>query len=87
MADYFVGAAACFNVRSPLLLALGSLENHGVGTNRMTLGPTAITDFAAIWNDNHCTKGTAPAASGVEAVDRLNTAGAAYWYTRTMPPS
>ena len=81
MADYLVGAASQFDIRSPIALAIGALEEGGVGTNWMQLEPGTISDFQSeFWGPNNQTGQNPPSASDIEAIDSLNAAAGIWWY-------
>ncbi len=83
MADYLVSAASYFDIRSPIPLAIGVLEDGGVGNNWMQLGSTAISEFQSkIWEPNNQTGQGTPTTADIEAIDSLNAAAAVWWYTQ-----
>lgn len=82
MADYLVGSASHFNIRSPILLALGELETQGFGNNWMALDGTAMSKFQTYWTNNNATGVATPTTTQVAAIDSVNAAGAGFWYTQ-----
>lgn len=80
MADYLVGAAACWDIRSPVMLALGELEAHGPGTNWLGLSGTAIASFQSTWAASNFTGQPTPTSADITDTDVINAAAAAYWY-------
>lgn len=82
MADYLVGSASQFNIRSPILLALGELEDGGPGNNWLQLDSTAIANFQTYWAKYNATGVATPTTAQVTAIDSVNAAGAGRWYTQ-----
>ncbi len=83
MADYLVGSASHFNIRSPILLALGELERHGPGNNWLALGTGvggAMATFQTYWTNNNATGIATPTTAQIAAIDSVNAAGAGLWY-------
>ncbi len=83
MADYLVGAASYFDIRSPIPLAIGVLEDGGVGTNWMRLEPGTISGFQSeFWEPNNQTGQSTPSASDIEGTDSLNAAVGVWLYNQ-----
>lgn len=81
MADYLVGAAAVLNVRSPIPLAIGNLEDGGPGNNWLQMGSTSISEFQTkFWAQNNATGQPTPSSTQIQAIDPINAAAGVWWY-------